>query len=145
MRMKLVAGCVTSLAAVLLPSAGFAAEFDVQPGGNDVIDARGREGTGEGRSAARRRVVRVSLDPNDPRNDPANYLIDVQVRLDATLGRTCVQVGQRFVLGAANSRAGIDAEARLLRLLRNYPLCPAGAPVPPRLSAGAVALALWRD
>ena len=145
MRMKLVAGCVTSLAAVLLPSAGFAAEFDVQPGGNDVIDARGREGTGEGPGAIRRRVVRVSFDPNDPRNDPANYLIDVQVRLDATLGRTCVQVGQRFVLGAGNSRAALDAEARVLRLLRNYPLCSGSAPVPPRLSAGAVALALWRD
>ena len=88
---------------------------------------------------------RVAFDPNDPRNDPANYLMDVQLRFDATLGRTCVQVGLRFVVGGANSRAAIDAEARLVRLLRNSPLCPASAPVPARVSPGAVALALWRE
>src|SRR5437879_1446299 len=126
------------------PAVANAAQFDAGPTGPDQIDAWGKEnhsievhGTGSG--------IRVSFDPKDPRNDPANYLMDVQLRFDATLGGSCVQVGQRFVVGAGNSRAALDAEARVLRLLRNYPLCSRSAPVPARLSAGAVALALWRD
>ena len=144
MRVRVVAYLAVTAFLVTNPAVVHAARFDAGPSNPDQIDLWGDQNhsidghvTGRGR--------RVAFDPNDPRNDPANYLMDVQVRFDATLGGSCVQVGQRFVLGAGNSRAALDAEARVLRLLRNYPLCSGSAPVPARLSAGAVALALWRD
>lgn len=145
MRLRAIAGSVLTLVAAMAPSAGFAADFAVQPESEDTIDARGQEGISAPRGASSRPVIRGAFDPNDPRNDPANYIIDGQLAFDATRGGTCVDVRRRFVLGGSDSRAALDAEARLVRLLRNSPLCPSPAPAPARPSAGAVALALWRE
>jgi hypothetical protein len=145
MRVSAIAGSVLTLVAVMAPSAGSAADFAVEPGAEDVIDARGQESSGRPSGAVGRPVTRGAFDPDDPRNDPANYILDVQVRLDATRAAPCIRVSQRFVLGGANSRRALDAEARLLRSLRNSPLCPRPTPAPARLSPGAVALTLWRE
>jgi len=144
MHMMLAAHIAIVAFSVATPAVASAADFEAARTQPDQIDVWGRRNNSDPGHVAVR-GARVAFDPNDPRNDPANYVLDVQVRFDATRGRTCLQVGQRFVLGGANSRAALDAEARLLRLLRNSPLCPTSAPVPARVSPGAVALALWRE
>jgi hypothetical protein len=144
MHMMLAAHIAIVAFSVATPAVASAADFEAARTKPDQIDVWGRQNNSDPGHVAVR-GARVAFDPNDPRNDPANYVVDVQVRFDATRGGTCLQVGQRFVLGGANSRAALDAEARLLRLLRNSPLCPASAPVPARVSPGAVALALWRE
>ena len=144
MRVRLAAHLAALAFIATVPTSAGAATFDAEHTGPDQIDAWGQQGKNVGVGGGPG-GVRLALDPNDPRNDPANYVIDVQVRFEPALGSTCVRVGQRFLAGGANSRAALDAEARLLRLLRNSPVCPGRAPAPARPSSGAVALALWRE
>ena len=88
----------------------------------------------------------VRFDPNDPRLDPANYVMTVALAFDPATGATCARMGTRFVLGGASSPQTPDSAAAINQIVLGlYPLCPGSAPVSTRRSLGAVALQLWRD
>ena len=87
-----------------------------------------------------------ALDPNDPRLDPANYVVAVAIEFDPATGANCARVGRRFVLGGASSPQVADgADHGQPDRPRPLSVVPGSVPVPAQLSPGAVALFLWRE
>jgi hypothetical protein len=143
-KFSLVAGAIAAIV-INSPAGAFSPEFDAGKSDPDVIGVHGRQWDGHAASDGGVRVG-VRSGSNDPRSDPANYVMTVALEFDPATGATCARLGRRFVLGGASSPQAADSAAAINQIVLGlYPLCPGSAPAPAQLSAGAAALQLWHD
>jgi hypothetical protein len=135
-----IAICVVCTATLFFgaPASAAPPDFDTGVGGPDRIDTwGGQEHTVSGGPVGRP----VHFAPNDPRLDPANWVMSITLEFDPASGGTCARVGRRFVLGGDPADVGGAINQIALGL---YPLCPGSLP-PPQVTAPSAALLLWRD
>jgi hypothetical protein len=132
------------IAAIVIGSASSASavppDFAVGPDEPGAIDLRAHQGVDV------RGVSRIfrPLDPNDPRNDPANYVLSVAIEFDPVAGANCARLSQRFVLGGGSALPEGSSLVDQI-VLGLYPVCPGSQSGPAQLSPGLVALFLWRE